>query len=178
MHEYNAQYTRDAQDMRARSLLYNKSGLIIVEKSMHSLRLLRFLVPILVGLLMASIAWAERPKPIVSEEHGILLSPGMAELMEEANAGDADAAHIVGVQYENGLSVVENYDEAMKWYRKAAQGGSVAALYHIGSLYEAGLGVTRDLVEARKWYEQAAAKGYTAAEIRIEQIKELAPAVK
>ena len=85
---------------------------------------------------------------------------------------------IVGVQYENGLSVVENYSEAMKWYRKAAQGDSIAALYNIGSLYEAGLGVTRDMVEARKWYEQAAAKGYTAAEIRIEQIKELAPAVK
>ena len=145
---------------------------------MHSLRLLRFLVPILVGLLMASIAWAERPRPIVSEEHGILLSPGMAELMEQAETGDADAANTVGVQYENGLSVVENYTEAMKWYRKAAQGGSVAALYHIGSLYEAGLGVSKDMVEAKKWYQRAAAKGYSAAQIHLQQLEESAPAGK
>ena len=145
---------------------------------MHSLRLLRFLVSILVGLLMASVAWAERPKPIVSEEHGILLSPGMAELMEQAETGDADAANTVGVQYENGLSVVENYTEAMKWYRKAAQGGSVAALYHIGSLYEAGLGVSKDMVEAKKWYQRAAAKGYSAAQIHLQQLEESAPAGK
>ncbi|MDO9371933.1 MAG: tetratricopeptide repeat protein [Gammaproteobacteria bacterium] len=139
---------------------------------------MRLLALMLAGLLLTSAAWAERRKPIVSEERGILLSPGMAELMEQADTGDADAANIVGVQYEMALSVVENYGEAMKWYRKAAQLGSIAALFNIGSLYEGGIGVPRDMVEARRWYEQAAAKGYSAAEIHIKHLDESAPAVK
>lgn len=127
------------------------------------------------ALACAPIAHAEKIKPIVSEEQGILLSPGMAQLMEEAEAGDADAANTVGVQYEMGLSVVENYNEAMKWYRRAAELGSVEALYHIGSMHENGAGLARDKHEALRWYEQAAAKGHSGAQTRIELLKESVP---
>ncbi|MFP5344857.1 MAG: tetratricopeptide repeat protein [Gammaproteobacteria bacterium] len=123
-------------------------------------------------------AHAERLKPIASEEHGILLSPGMAQLMEEAEAGDADAANTVGVQYEMGLSVVENYNEAMKWYRKAAEMGSVEALYNIGAMHEGGAGVPRNKDEALRWYEQAAAKGHGGAQTRVKILKEPASGAK
>ncbi len=126
-------------------------------------------------LACALSAHAEVRVVITSEEHGILLSPSMIQLMEEADAGDADAANTVGVQYEMGLSVVYNYNEAMKWYRRAAQGGSVAALYNIGSMYEWGFGVPRDTGEAVRWYEQAAAKGHSGAQTSIKLIKESAP---
>jgi TPR repeat protein len=79
-------------------------------------------------LVCAPLAQAEKIKPIANEEQGVLLSPGMAELMEEANAGDAEAAKTVGVQYEMGLSVVQNYDKALEWYLKAVEMGSVEAL--------------------------------------------------
>lgn len=122
----------------------------------------------------APFAYAERIKPIASEERGILLSPGMAQFMEEAEAGDADAANTIGVQYEMGLSVVENYKEAMKWYRRAAEMGSVEALYNIGAMHADGVGAPRDIAEALRWYEQAAAKGHDGAQTRIKLLKESA----
>lgn len=125
-------------------------------------------------LACAPFAHAERLKPIASEEHGILLSPSMIQLMEEAEAGDADAANTVGVQYEMGLSVVENHAEALKWYRKAAGMGSVAAMYNLGLKYEDGFGADKDTDEALKWYEQAAAKGHDGAQTRIKLLKESA----
>lgn len=125
-------------------------------------------------LAWAPLLHAEKMKPIANEEQGILLSPGMIELMEEANAGDAEAAKTVGVQYEMGLSVVHNYDKAMEWYLKAVELGSVEALYHIGQMHEGGSGRPRDKTEALRWYKKAAAKGHSGAQARIKVINESA----
>lgn len=125
-------------------------------------------------LACAPLAQAEKIKPIANEEQGVLLSPGMAELMEEANTGDAEAAKTVGVQYEMGLSVVQNYDKALEWYLKAVEMGSVEALYHIGLMHEGGAGRPRDNTEALRWYKKAAAKGHGGAQTRIKIINEAA----
>jgi TPR repeat protein len=137
-----------------------------------------FIRLIALTLVCASYAHAEPRKPVASEEQGILLSPGMIQLMEEADAGDADAANTVGVQYEMGLSVVQNYVEAMNWYRKAAAMGSVEALYNIGAMHEGGVGMPRDKNEALQWYEKAAAKGHSGAQTRIKILKESASGLK
>ena len=125
-------------------------------------------------LVCAPLVYAEKIQPIANEEQGVLLSPGMAELMEEANTGDADAARIVGVQYEMGLSVVQNYDKALEWYLKAVELGDVEALYHIGLMHEGGAGRARDNTEALRWYKKAAAKGHSNAQTRIKIINESA----
>lgn len=128
-------------------------------------------------LACAPLAHAEKIKPIANEEQGVLLPPGMAELMEEANAGDAEAAKTVGVQYEMGLSVVQDYDKALEWYLKAVKLGSVEALYHIGLMHEGGAGRPRGSTEALRWYKQAAAKGHGGAKTRIKIINETAATV-
>jgi TPR repeat protein len=37
-----------------------------------------------------------------------------------ADYGDAAAQHNLGLMYENGLGVGQNMEEAMRWYRLAA----------------------------------------------------------
>jgi TPR repeat protein len=55
--------------------------------------------------------------------------------------------------------VPQDYAEAMRWYRQAADAGSGAAMINIGTLYEDGWGVPQDFAEAIKWYRKAADAG-------------------
>jgi TPR repeat protein len=75
-----------------------------------------------------------------------------------AAAGDARGALYVGVLYDSGLGVQQNYREAMAWYRRAADAGSAAGAFNIGVLYDAGLGVAKDPAQAAYWYQMAAAR--------------------
>jgi TPR repeat protein len=60
----------------------------------------------------------------------------------------------LGMMYEFGKGVKQDFSEAMKWYRTAAEKRSSLANYRIALLYEAGKGVTQDYAEAMKWYKK------------------------
>ncbi len=77
--------------------------------------------------------------------------------------GDATAAYEVAVRFAEGKGVPANYDEAAKWYDRAAQAGVVPAIFRLGTLYEKGLGVTKDADIARRYYLQAAEHGNAKA---------------
>ena len=53
-----------------------------------------------------------------------------------------------------------NYQEAVIWYRKAAELGYAKAQHQLGWCYENGRGVTKDYYEAFKLYSKAAEQGY------------------
>ena len=53
----------------------------------------------------------------------------------------------------------QNYTEAMRWYRAAADQGHAQAQLHVGNLYTDGEGVTRDHEEALRWFRKAADQG-------------------
>ena len=56
-----------------------------------------------------------------------------------------------------------NYDEAAKWYDRAAQAGVVPAIFRLGTFYEKGLSVKKDVDIARRYYLQAAERGNAKA---------------
>jgi localization factor PodJL len=84
-------------------------------------------------------------------------------LRTAAMKGDATAAYEVGVRFAEGKGVAANYDEAAKWYDRAAQAGVVPATFRLGTLYEKGLGVKKDADIARRYYTQAAERGNAKA---------------
>jgi localization factor PodJL len=84
-------------------------------------------------------------------------------LRSAALRGDATAAYEIGLRYAEGRGVASNYDEAAKWYDRAAQAGVVPAVFRLGTLYEKGLSVNRDLDIARRYYMQAAERGNAKA---------------
>ncbi|MEY9181413.1 localization factor PodJL [Bradyrhizobium sp. USDA 326] len=88
---------------------------------------------------------------------------GGPALRTAAMKGDATAAYEIGVRFAEGKGVATNYDEAAKWYDRAAQAGVVPAIFRIGTLYEKGLGVKKDADIARRYYTQAAERGNAKA---------------
>ncbi|MEO6840225.1 MAG: hypothetical protein ABI192_05615 [Bradyrhizobium sp.] len=88
---------------------------------------------------------------------------GGPALRSAALKGDPTAAYEIGVRYAEGKGVASNYDEAAKWYDRAAQAGVVPAIFRIGTLYEKGLSVKKDVDIARRYYMQAAERGNAKA---------------
>jgi len=84
-------------------------------------------------------------------------------LRAAALKGDPAAAYEVGVRFAEGKGVPVNFDEAAKWYQRAAQAGIVPAIFRLGTLYEKGLAVKKDVDLARSYYTQAAERGNAKA---------------
>lgn len=58
------------------------------------------------------------------------------------------------------ISPEEDYETAVKWYRKAADKGLDLAQWRLGDLYAQGLGVPKDINLAVGWRTKAAEQGY------------------
>jgi len=59
--------------------------------------------------------------------------------------------------------VTQDYADAMRWYRQAADKGDTNAMLNIGWLYKLGQGVPTDRAEARRWFTKAADGGNQGA---------------
>ena len=64
--------------------------------------------------------------------------------------------------YDNGEGVPQDYKEAVKWYRLAAEQGMLAQ-NNLGVMYEYGNGVLQDNTMAHMWYNIASANGHDKA---------------
>ena len=71
---------------------------------------------------------------------------------------DYDAATDFGIgeRYMSGDGLTKSADEAVKWFRKAADKGHAEAQFNLGGCYKRGEGVAKDLTEAARWYRKAA----------------------
>ena len=68
--------------------------------------------------------------------------------MALAEEGDATAQMKVGLAFDK----EENYEEAVLWYRKAAEQGVSEAQNNLGVMYKDGQGVKQDFKEAARWF--------------------------
>ncbi len=90
-------------------------------------------------------------------------------MMKAAQAGDAWAQTQVGLFYEQGTGVQQDYTRAAAWYKAAAENPVCApeAMKNLGQLYEYGAGVDEDWVAAAHWYERGAALGNASSETAL-----------
>lgn len=68
----------------------------------------------------------------------------MRILRHQAERGSAEAMTCLAVDQMD----LQNFDEATRWFRKAAELGFPGAQVMLGSAYESGKGVEKDIVEA------------------------------
>ncbi len=61
--------------------------------------------------------------------------------------------------YANGEGVSQDYQEAVKWYRRAAEQGDAGAQYNLALMYTRGQGMSQDYVLAHMWANLAASQG-------------------
>ena len=85
----------------------------------------------------------------------------LRELKPLAEQGDATSQNALGAIYTHtsGRDVPQDYAEAAKWYRKAAEQGHVVAQANLADIYTKGQGVPQDYVQAHLWWNLAGAKG-------------------
>jgi len=61
--------------------------------------------------------------------------------------------------YDNGEGVIQDYKEAVKWYRLAAEQGDAIAQSNLGVKYAKGEGVIQDNIYAHMWFNIVASTG-------------------
>lgn len=73
------------------------------------------------------------------------------------------AQYDLGINYQFGQGVAQDYAQAAKWWHKAADQGFAAAQHNLGACYANGQGVPQNDIEAYKWLSLAAAQEYELA---------------
>src|SRR5260221_14212944 len=86
------------------------------------------------------------------------------ELRRAADQGSASAQFDLGVIYDFGTGVAQDYAQALRWYRKAAEQGFADAQFNLGAMYAKGAGVDRDDTAAAQGYRKAAEQGDARAQ--------------
>ena len=80
--------------------------------------------------------------------------------LEAAQKGDSVAQNNIGWAYDTGRGVKQNYPEAVRWYRRAAEQGNQRAQGSLAEIYLFGLpGIAIDMAEAYKFTRLAAEQG-------------------
>ena len=84
-----------------------------------------------------------------------------------ADAGDVCAMAICATYNQEGVGVVADAAEAVKWHMRAAEAGYVDAQFNLGCCYRDGEGVAVDAAAAVKWFTRAADAGDADAMIGL-----------
>jgi Sel1 repeat len=78
-----------------------------------------------------------------------------------ARAGDPKSQASLGFLYYSGKGARRDDQQALFWFRKAADAGQPTAQYFLGVQYFYGRGVERDLAQAYSWCDIALTNGYS-----------------
>ncbi len=70
--------------------------------------------------------------------------------------------------YDEGKGVAQDNNQALRWYRKAADQGHTSAQYNLGVMYREGKGVAQDDKQAARWYRKAADQGDADAQHNLD----------
>ena len=91
----------------------------------------------------------------------------LKETKKAANQGDATAQVYLGVMYEEGDIVEQNYEKAIEWYRRSAAQGNSLAQYKLGQMYTRVDGTYRNIPKGFEWYTKAAKQGEFIAQYEL-----------
>ena len=101
-----------------------------------------------------------------------------SDYIVQAENGDADAQNKIGLCYEYGDGVAQDYAEAFKWYSLAAEQGNARAMNSVGHCYYNGYSVPVDYTEAFRWFKKSADAGNKKAQYNLGVCYEFGKGVK
>jgi hypothetical protein len=120
--------------------------------------------PAVYDRFMASGPWPARER---REPAGLAARIETKERYRELAGGMANMQHCLALMHEQGRSVPQDYAEAARLFRLAAEQGSGPAQNSLGFLYSQGRGVPRDDNEALRWFRTAAHQGSIPGQINF-----------
>ena len=77
------------------------------------------------------------------------------DYQKACDSGEAGDCNNLGVLYENGQGVRQNYQKAAQLYQKGCDGGNALGCSNLGFLYENGQGVRQNFSTAKQYYGKA-----------------------
>ncbi len=83
---------------------------------------------------------------------------------KSAEQGDANAQFNLGIMYDKGKDVLQDYKKAVYWYQKSAKQGNASGQFNLGWMYQYGKGVEQNYKEAVYWYQKSAKQGSTSGQ--------------
>lgn len=108
----------------------------------------------------------KRKKSGVLDGLSIVLEPVDSDLesdfsiaFQAAQLKNANAQTRLASFYYEGNGVPRQLEEALRWYRSAAESGHAGACNSVGRFYTLGMGVKKNPREALKWYAEGARRG-------------------
>lgn len=118
-------------------------------------------------LLVAGVAvgaWRMMPEAPTLSTAALIASSAPAKAKQDrltarAEAGDAAAALVLGVEWLDGTGRTRDPAKAGRWLKRAAAAGQPMAQNYLGVLYRTGVGVEASKTEAARWFEMAALQG-------------------
>jgi TPR repeat protein len=102
---------------------------------------------------------------------------GSRQMLDAANAGNAQAQFMIGNAYEFGNGVAADLGQAASWYQKAASQGHAEAQKNLGNFYEDGRGVPEDWTVAVASYRKSAEQHNADGEFALGRMYEFGMAV-
>ena len=136
----------------------------------------KLLITFILLPLTLNLAWGGPFEDVAEANERSDYATALKILRPLASRGDAKAQLDLGVMYDIGQGVTQNYNEANSWYRLAAEQGLAKAQIILGAMYEEGTGVTRDYTHAYMWYSLASVGGNAySAKYRDNLAKEMTP---
>jgi len=112
--------------------------------------------PTIVESSTATVVPAHAPKDATTSSPTAGTTDLLNSLQKSAEQGNIDAQYQLGVMYQTGRGVTQDYAAAISWYQKAAAQDNVSALTNLGEMYAKGMGVPQDYPQALNYYLKAA----------------------
>lgn len=114
----------------------------------------------LAGRRRAAAIVAPSASAVTSRE--TYIGQDLKDVQKHADAGDTEAEYELGVRYANGIDVIQDYSQAMRWFLQAADQGSARAQGRVATWMLLGRGTERDYSKAYYWGLLAQAGGDNA----------------
>jgi hypothetical protein len=105
-----------------------------------------------------SVLTATRQEVILAIQEAVQ-GTDVNRIVNQADAGDSTAQYEMALRYADGEGVLQNYQDAMAWFAKAAVNGNDNAQWKLGLGYIQGIGVPHDERKAVVWFKRAANHG-------------------
>lgn len=146
-----------------------KSGLSVAAKQNRS-KLVKRLYQ---GAVNQGIAEAVLPLAFYNamDSDPVKQQQAFAVAKAEAQNGNTEAALLLGMMYERGISVPENQVDALYWYQQAGMSNPVTS-FILGTYYSQGIGLSKDMNKGRELLQQSADAGFAYAWLNLAVLKQ------
>ena len=92
------------------------------------------------------------------------------ESLAESGKPEPEAQLNLGVLYEKGNGVEQDYKKSVYWYRKAAEQSNNYAQSNLGTMYRDGKGVEQNYNKSVYWYTMAIVDGSVTAQVKLDRL--------